>query len=191
MAMRSKKGKQKPMALPELTDHLIKDPQVASKLRLADSYMLQVERMGRQFRVPEEHSDLTPIIERYSRNFSRFVSYVKDLRDTVPPRSESYIALHELYRMLEVRLVQQQRRERARKALAWLEKNYPKLNSEQKLRWVRKLEQQWGKRRMAAMDDVRRKTLRGRLSTTEREGVLQEFWHEIDQEVEKGDLPAP
>lgn len=179
------------MALPELTDHLVKDPQVADKLRLADSYMLQVERMGRQFRIPEEHSVLEPIIERYSRNFPRFVSYVRELRDTVQPRSASYIALHELYRMLEVRLVQQQRRDRARRALAWLEAKHPKLSSEQKLRWVRKLEQQWGKRRMAAMDHARRKTLRGRLSTTEREGLLAEFWQEIDQEVEKGELPQP
>ena len=179
------------MSLPELTDHLITDPHIAEKLRLADSYMLQVERMGRQFRLPSEHVVLEPIIEKYARNFPRFVAYVRELRDTVEPRSSSYIALHELYRMLEVRLVQQQRRDRARRALAWLEKHYPKLTSEQKLRWVRKVEQQWGKRRMAAMEDVRRKTLRGRLSTDERETVLEEFWQEIDQEVEKGDLPTP
>jgi hypothetical protein len=189
MVRLSRRGKQ--MALPELTDHLITDPRIADKLRLADSYMLQVERMGRQFRVPEEHKDLAPIIDRYARSFPKFVSYVRELRDVVEPRSSSYIALHELYRMLEVRLVQQQRRDRARKAMVWLEAKHPKLTSDQKQRWIRKLEQQWGKRRMAAMEDVRRKTPRGRLSTTEREGVLQEFWQEIDQEVEKGDLPSP
>ena len=178
------------MSLPELTDHLIKDPRAAEKLRLADSYMLQVERMGRQFILPSEHTVLEPIIDKYAKNFPRFVAYVRELRDTVQPRSESYIALHELYRMLEVRLVQQQRRERARKALTWLEKQSPKATAEQKQRWIRKLEQQWGKRRMAAMEEARRRTASGRLSTAERESVLEEFWTDIDQEVADGELPS-
>lgn len=179
------------MSLPELTDRLAVDPQVAEKLRLADSYMLQLQRMGRNFMLPDEHSILQPLIDRYGKNFSKFVQYVKDVRDTVPPKSSNYIALHELYRMLEVRLVQQQRRERARKALNWLEKNHPKLSFEQKQKWVRKLEQQWGRERMQTLDMARRKTARGRVSTEEREEVLEEFWAEVDERVEKGDLPSP
>jgi hypothetical protein len=179
------------MSLPELTDHLVSDPQVADRLRLADSYMLQLQRVGRNFVLPNEHSILQPIIDRYSKSFPKFVAYVKSLRDTVPPRSANYIALHELYRMLEVRLVQQQRRERGRKALAWLEKNHPKLSYEQKQKWFRKLEQQWSKERMSALDGARRKTVRGRVSTDEREELLAEFWAEVDERVAKGDLPSP
>lgn len=191
MVKPSRKGKQEPMSLPELTDRLAIDPHVAEKLRLADSYMLQLQRMGRNFMLPDEHSILQPLIDRYGKNFSKFVAYVKSVRDTVPPRSSNYIALHELYRMLEVRLVQQQRRERARKALAWLEKHHPKLSFEQKQKWIRKLEQQWGKERMATLDIARRKTVRGRVTTEERESVLEEFWDEVDKRVEKGDLPSP
>jgi hypothetical protein len=179
------------MSLPELTDHLARDPQVADKLRLADSYMLQQQRVGRDFALPREHADLLPIIDRYSKSFPKFVAYVKTLRDTVPPRSTNYITLHELYRMLEVRLVQQARRERARKALVWLKRNHPNLSYEQEQRWLRRLEQQWGKERMQTLDAVRRKTLRGRVSTDERETILAEFWEEIDKRVEKGDLPSP
>ena len=177
------------MSLPELTDHLVKDPKAAEKLRLADSYMLQIERVGRQFRLPEEHVQLEPIIEKYSRNLPKFVAYVRELRDTVPPRSSSYTAIHELYRMLEVRLVQQKRRDRARRAMTWYEAQHPRATTEQKHRWIRKLEQQWGRRRMAMLEDARRKTEQGRLSTLEREVLLTEFWEEVDSEVEKGYLP--
>ena len=179
------------MALPELTDHLVKDPQVADKLRLADSYMLQLQRVGRDFALPSEHSDLLPIIDRYSKSFPKFVAYVKSVRDTVPPRSSNYITLHELYRMLEVRLVQQGRRERARRALTWLERHHPELTYEQRQRWLRKLEQAWGKERMQTLDIARRKTSRGRVSTEEREAVLHAFWEEIDERVERGELPHP
>lgn len=179
------------MSLPELTDHLISDPQAADKLRLADSYILQIQRMGRTFVLPEEHALIEPIIERYSKSLPKFVAYVRDVRDTVAPRSTSYIALHELYRTLEVRMVQQQRRDRARKALAWLESRYPKLTVDQKNRWVRKLEQQWGRERLDFMEKYRNKTASGRLSTEEREEVLKEFWQEVDAEVAAGKLPAP
>lgn len=187
----SKRGKRKAMSLPELTDRLIRDPEAAKKLRLADSYMLQLQRVGREFRLPEEHSILLPIIEQYAKSLSKFVTYVKSLRDTTPDRGNTYVALHELYRMLEVRMVQQQRRERARRAMDWLEKKYPKMAFEQKRKWLQKLEQQWGRERMATMDIARRKTTTGRLSTEEREEVLAEFWIEIDERIERGDFPTP
>lgn len=179
------------MSLPELTDHLASDPQAADKLRLADNYMLQRQRMGRTFRLPDEHAEIEPLIEKYSTNLSKFVAYVKNLRDQAQPRSSGYIALHELYRTLEVRMIQQERRERARKAYAWVEKNHPKLNYEQRQRWIRKLEQQWGRERMQFLEGYRGKTKTGRLSTEEREELLQEFWAEIDKRVDGGDLPAP
>lgn len=179
------------MSLPELTDHLISDPQAADKLRLADSYILQLQRMGRNFVLPAEHTILEPIIERYGKNLPKFVDYVKSLRDSVPARTNSHIALHELYRMLEVRIVQQQRRDRARRALAWLEKEQPRLTSEQKTRWVRKLEQEWGKERMEYLEAHRKKTGTGRLSSEERQELLDEFWQEKDAEIAKGGLSYP
>lgn len=189
MGKPSRKGKR--MSLLELTDHLAGDPKAAEKLRLADNYILQQQRMGRHFRLPDEHADIEPLIERYAKDLNKFVAYVKSLRDQAPPRSEGYLALHEFYRTLEVRMIQQQRRDRARRAYAWLEKNYPKLTYEQKQRWVRKLEQQWGRERMRFLDEHRRKTGTGRLSVEEREELLEGFWAEIDRAVAKGELPQP
>lgn len=176
---------------PDITEHLFSDPKAADKLKLADSYMLQQQRFGRDFILPDEHGELRPIIDKYAKNFARFVDYVKSVRDAVEPKKPQYVALHEFYRTLEVRLAQQQRRERAKRAFAWVEQKFPKLNYDQKMRWLRKLEQQWSKQRMQYMDVARRRTAQGRLSSEEREQVLKEFWEEIDQQVDRGELPHP
>ena len=169
-------------------DQLMNDPEAAVKLRLVDSYIAHRERAGRKFVLPPTHSELAPLIEQYSSNFPRFVQYVKDLRDTVEPRSEAYISLHELYRTLEVRLVQQQRRDRARRALDVYEKRNPKASYEEKVRWMRRVEQAWGRRRMAELEAHRRRTATGRISTEEREEILKGFWEQVDDEIKRGDV---
>lgn len=172
-------------------DFLFNDAEAAAKLRLADRYITQKELFGSNFVLPAEHRALDPIIARYSGALPEFVKYVKAVRDAAPAKSRTYDSPHELYRTLNVRLVQQDRRDRAGRALAWLEKYYPKLTYDQRVRWIRKVEQQWGQRRMASMDDARRKTERGRLATDEREVILRKFWETIDAEIAEGDLPKP
>lgn len=183
-----KQGKRKRMSGTDLTQHLLNDPSIADKLRLVDDYITHRMRAGRRFILPNEHGELEPLIEEYGANFAKFVNYVRSLRDTVMPRSEVYISLHELYRTLEVRLVQQQRRDRARRALEIYERKNPRASYDDKMRWLRKLEQSWGRRRMAKMEEYRRKTATGRLSTEEREGILKEFWQDIDREIAVGKI---
>lgn len=175
----------------DITSSLINDPHAADKLKLVDAYISQLHKLGRQFILPHDHIDLKPLVESYANDFSKFVSYVREIRDAVEPKSSTYISLHELYRTLTVRLVQQERRERAKRAWDWLEQNHLKLNYEQKMRWLRKLEQKWGRERLQYMEAVRRKTSKDRLTTEEREEVLEEFWAEIDEQIKQGNLPSP
>lgn len=174
--------------LREKTEELLDDPRAADKLRLVDDYILQQRRVGERFVLPQEHRDLRPVLEAYAEDFPKFVAYVRRMRDAMPMRSETYIEMHELYRTLEVRLVQQERRARAARALEWFDRNYPEATMDQRIRWVRKLEQQWGRRRMGAMMAVRRTTAYGRLSSAEREIVLRRFWERIDDEIRRGEL---
>lgn len=173
----------------DITQKLLDSPQAADLLRLADSYMGLYNKLGRRFILPEQHRELKPLIDKFAGDLPRFVEYVRGLRNTSEPRSNTYISLHEFYRTLRIRAVQQERRDRARLALVWLEKHYPKATTEQKLKWMRKLEQRWGRERMAAMDDARRKTKKVHLSTFEREEVLDDFWRGVDTDIKKGDLP--
>ncbi len=173
-----------------VTEKLLNDPQPASQLQMVDAYIDQRKKMGTKFVLPKEHSHLKPLIDHYQKDLDSFVDYVRDIRDDVPPRGNTYISLHELYRTLRVRRVQQERRARGRRALDWLEKNYPKATIDQKMRWLRKLEQQWGKDRFHAMD-VARDKIKGadRLTTDEREDVLNKFWADVDNDIKKGNLP--
>lgn len=170
-------------------EDLLSDPNAATKLRLADAYMLHTERTGRNFVLPREHAYLGDLLTKYGKSLSKFVSYVKDVRDSQVPKSRSYNLLQDFYRTLEVRLVQQQRRERVRKAMSWLEEQHPKLQYEAKMRWCHKVEQQWGRRRMEVMEAARKRTPRHRLNAVEREQILSEFWQEIDTEIARGKLP--
>lgn len=70
----------------DITERLFSDPKAADKLRLADSYMLQQQRFGNTFRLPEEHEELKPIINKYGKNLEKFVGYVKSVRDAVEPK---------------------------------------------------------------------------------------------------------
>jgi hypothetical protein len=178
------------MDMDRVTQKLIDDPKAAEQLKFADIYIDQYHRMGaKSFSLPTEHAHLKPIIERYADDLPKFVEFVKGVRDEVEPRSETYISLHELYRTLQVRLVQQIRRDRAARALAWLEKHYPKATMKQKADWLHKLEQRWGRERFAAMDAARSKGKRDRLTTEEREEVLDQFWREVDDDIKEGSLP--
>lgn len=183
-----KREKRKRMSAREVTEHLLNDPSIADKLRLVDDYIAHRQRAGRRFILPEEHGELEALIQEYDGNFAKFVEYVKRLRDTVPPRSSVYISLHELYRTLDVRLVQQQRRDRARRALELYERKNPKASYDEKMKWLRKLEQSWGRRRMSRLEEHRRKTADKRLSTDEREGILKDFWREVDDEINRGEM---
>lgn len=179
------------MKHPNLTQRLINDPKAADKLVLVDSYITQLHKLGKQFILPNDHSELKPLVESYADDLPKFVAYVRAIRDAVPFRSSSYLSLHELYRTLNVRVVQQERRARANRALEWLATHHPKLTYEQRTKWLRKLEQKWGRERLQYMDIYRRKSRRDRLTTDEREEILQEFWADIDQTITNGDLPSP
>jgi hypothetical protein len=173
----------------ELARQLVDDPTAADVLRLADNYIQQMEKLGRNFALPSEHKGLKPLVDKYAKEPDEFVDFVKSIRDQMPPRGPSYVPVNELYHTLLVRRVQNERRARLRRALRWLEGQYPKSTTEQRQRWLRKLEQRWGRERLATMEEARRKTGSGRLSIAEREVILADFWKEIDDMVSRGELP--
>lgn len=191
-ATQSKKRKKgmADMSIQFVTEALLDDPMAAEKLRLVDDYILQKRRMGQRFVLPQEHSVLEPIINEYEEDIKRFVAYVRKIRDAVPPRSKVYVSLHELYRQLLMRLAQQERRERAARAIGWLERVHPGLSFVKKRMWLRKLEQKWGRERMEYMAIERRKK-GDRLSRVEQDDVLQQFWAEVDDTITQGELPNP
>lgn len=177
------------MSLQAITEKLLDDPEIAEKLRLADMYIRLYNENPKVFVLPRRYIELKDIIEAFALDLDKFVKYLRACRDSVVPQSQQYRELHELYRTINLRRVQQQRRDRLDQAWAWYERRNPKAPYDQKVRWRRKLEQQWGKRRMAALAEARRSTTNKRLSLAEMDDILAEFWAEIQREITEGKLP--
>lgn len=177
------------MSLQTTTDKLLDDPAIAEKLRLADMYIRQYNESPKTFVLPRQYVEIKDVIEAFALDLTKFVRYVRACRDSVAPHSPQHRDLHDLFRTLNVRCVQQQRRDRLDQAWAWYERKNPTASYDQKVRWRRKLEQQWGKRRLAVLAEARRNTENRRLSLAEMDEILAKFWAEIQQEITEGKLP--
>ena len=62
---------------------------------------------------------------------------------------------------------------------------------DKKMAYAKKCVQSWMTRRATLLTSYRMETEAGRLSTEEREEILEDFWKGIDQEIKRGELPKP
>lgn len=174
----------------ELTDELLSDRAAVKWLRLADNYIQMFNKSPHEFILPREHARLKPLIEIYAHDLHGFVRYILGVRDSYTHDTAAYADLHKLYRTVSTRLLQQERRHRLNAAVdkALALRGAP-ASFHTRATWARRMEQEWGRRRLEQMKGYRDKTKRNRLSVDERTEVLDEFWSEIDNEIARGELP--
>lgn len=173
-----------------LTDELLSNHNAVKWLRLADSYIQMYNRSPSDFVLPRSHLKVKPLIEVYSDDLAGFVRYILGVRDSFPPASIAYSELHKLYRTISTRALQQERRHRLTTAVEQALKTRGKpASAETKQAWARKMEQEWGRRRMQRMAEARAGTSANRLTVDERSQVLEDFWAEVDGEIARGELP--
>jgi len=180
------------ISLVEATDVLLQSNDPAELLELADGYMKQYLQNPDRFILPREHATVAPFIETFSHEPAKWLKFVRAVRDELcesdGPRSDRYRGAHKVFRTLEVRYVQQERRERIRQAVAWLESQCPTLTTDQKKLWVKRLEQLWMKQRRAWLA-AHRKQHGKRLNLDEQREVLDAFWADVDDNIKQGNLP--
>lgn len=178
--------------LMDATQQLLSSPSPAEDLKLADQYIRMWNVQGGAFILPRQHAYLAPIIDAFSGKLDRFHKYVKGVRDecyhSYGERSAKYITLQQLFRSIEVRLVQQQRRERTSQVAEWFRATYPHVGAAQRQTYVRRVEQQWTAQRLQLLNAYR-KQHGGRLPEDTRRELLDEFWAGIDDQIKRGDLP--
>lgn len=162
-------------------------------LRLADNYLRQFEELGDHFILPREHKMILPVLETYVNDLPGWVKFVKGVRDRLPIDGRKFHGgMQELYRTLEVRLTQQQRRERLDAAVAMaLKKRLITDDYDSKVRYARRCTQAWKLRRDNMLKVAAAQAKSGRLNAVEREDMLAEFWQGIEQEIQNGELPKP
>ena len=176
--------------LSAVTATLLRNPdKVEEWLTIADKHMTSYEDNPEVFLLPKAHEFLKPLIEAYSNNLEGFTQYVLEIRDSFDRRSLQFVKVQAIYRRLNGRYVQQSRRERMARAIIKAEALYGEIPYTKRMQWMAEQEHIWAQRRLAFLEQQRKRLKLDRLSTDLRTEMLLEFWDIIDTEIYEGNLP--
>lgn len=162
-------------------------------LSLADKYLRDMETKGDQFILPREHAAVKPVLEYYAGDLEGWVRFVDSIRLRLPKDGRRYhVGVSKLYRVLETRLIQQQRRERLTRAINMaVAKGLIKNEYEDKQRYARRCVVTWQNRKELLLKNLALTAPGTRLHTDDRATALDEFWATVDAEIDNGELPKP
>ena len=139
----------------ETTEYLLRNPSNIKKwLTLADKYMQTFAKDPSIFLLPKTHEFLKPLIEAYAFNIDGFVQYIVGIRDSFSKEDLAWEQVQNIQRRVNGRYVQQQRRERAQRAIATAEELYGETDYHSRLKWVADLEHAWAGRRLLFLDST-------------------------------------
>jgi hypothetical protein len=176
--------------LSEFTNTLLRNPDKVKKwITVADKYMQTYADNSEMFLLPKAHEFMKPLIDSYALNLEGFTQYLLGLRDCFDRRSAQFTEVQAIYRRVNGRYVQQQRRERIGRAVAKAEELYGEIPYQQRMQWMADREHEWALRRLAWLD-IQRRRIGERISVEVRTELLLEFWDMIDTEIYEGDLPS-
>ena len=181
------------MDLREFRETVLRLDHPETLLILADKYLTDMEAKGDSFILPKEHVAVKPVLEFYAGDLEGWVKFVAGIRDRLPVSGRKFHPeVHMLYRTLEIRLTQQQRRERLSRAVeVAVKKRLIPNDYEEKMRYARRCTKEWQLRKTRLLDALRAGSKQNRVSVAERDSVLRDFWLNIDAEIENGELPKP
>ena len=176
--------------LSAVTATLLRNPdKVEEWLTIADKHITSYEDNPEVFLLPKAHEFLKPLIEAYSNNLEGFTQFVLEKRDSFDRRSLQFVKVQAIYRRLNGRYVQQSRRERMARAIIKAEALYGEIPYTKRMQWMAEQEHIWAQRRLAFLEQQRKRLKQERLSTELRTEMLLEFWDIIDTEIYEGNLP--
>ena len=180
--------KQTPLEL--CTSTFLRNPdKVKQWLLLADKYMQAYKEDKNTFLLPKAHEFLDPLITGFATDLDGFLQYLTELRDRYDRGSQQFEDTQAVYRRLNGRYVQQQRRQRMSRAVAKAEELYGEIPYPARMQWMADLEHSWAQRRLAFLEAQRTRLKQDRLETELRTEYLLEFWDIIDTEIHKGEVP--
>lgn len=159
----------------------------AEMLAQTDGYIQMYHKLSGELTLPKSHARLRPLVETFAEDLGGFVEFVREVRDGMTRNDDGYSDIHALYRLIQTRHVQQQRRERIGRAVEQAKAMYGDTNFQTRQRWIAMLEHKWAKRRLKYMDAVRRGSGVKRLTTEQRAVVAAEFWDMLDKEIDAGE----
>ena len=159
-------------------------------VELADAY-IQLYKLGnKNFILHPEHKVLEDMVVKFSTDLKGYVAFVAKIRDTCT--KEQYKEMQIVYRRVNSRYTQIQRRKRLAQAIKIIESHigvqftFGQNNAVEA--W---LENYWSKERLAALDDSRRVMSKNRLTSDERTEICDDFWEAVDEGLKLNVSPIP
>ena len=173
------------------SDNLLKHPDsIGDWLKIADKHMQNYADNADMLALPTEHQFLKPLVKAFANDLEGFVRYIVHLRDNYGAKELAYKNVQTVYRKVNGRYIQQQRRARMDKAINKATELFGHIPYVYRMAWMADLEHQWAKRRLDFLEDARGLYKSDRLPSEDRVELLLEFWNDIDTEIEEGNLPS-
>lgn len=177
-------------SLPECTTALLRNPdKLRDWLSIADHHMQTYAENRATFLLPRAHEFLKPLIETYAENLEGFTEYLLGIRDCFHRQSAAFKDVQAVYRRINGRYIQQQRRVRMERAIAKAEEMNGSIPYVQRVQWIANLEHQWAVRRLDFLEAHRHRYANDRLPSEDRVELLEQFWEQIDTEIYEGKIP--
>jgi hypothetical protein len=171
-------------------ERLLKDPdKLYDRLNVVDKHMQSYDQAHQVVLLPAGHDFLQPLATMFVRDLGGFADFILELRDSFDRKSRHFVDLQKLYRRVNGRHVQQARRERMARAMEKAEELHGPVPYPKRIQWMTDVEHAWAKRRLAFLNDIRKKSGEQHLATEDRAEALLEFWEIIDTEIFDGRLP--
>jgi hypothetical protein len=147
--------------------------------------------MGDAFALPARYADMKPFIDVFVGDAKLWRDFVVSVRNALIYKAPARLEVQELFRTIDIRITQRERRERlARAVAAALDKHLIVDDYKVKTEYANLLTRDWLRRKETLLRS-HREGGKQRLTVDYRRTLLDEFWAKIDAEIEKGELPKP
>ena len=180
------------MSLKEVRQTLLTVSNPERILRYAGDLMEMRRKQGDEFKLTAADAWLKPLLEFYTEDLEGWMNFIRGVRDRLEPKSDEFTAVHEFYKVVNVRFIQ--RRTRAILDVAVdvaVRKCMIAPDYMTKQRYAKRCIQAWKARKDNMLDVVRKSSKTGRISVSHREELLRDFWETVSAEVNNGEVPKP
>lgn len=177
--------------LHEVYSYLVSSHNRAELVEAADELLLAFRRNPKLFVLPKTYKWATPLLENYAHDLEGWVTFVRQVVDEFPKRSEERRPIQLVYRKLNTRHDASIRRERLKRALEKYVELYGEFESSAQAReYERLLFQSWSAARKTVLVKLRLSSDSGKVSAEERRDACDKFWEEIRRQIDTGKVPS-
>ena len=177
--------------LHETYSYLVSSPNRAELVEAADELLLAFRRNPKLFVLPNTYKWATPLIETFAFDLEGWTSFVRQLVDEFPKRSEERRPIQIVYRKLNTRHDAVIRRERLKRALEkYIEVHGDFASATEAREYERLLFQSWSAARKNPLIKLRLESETGKTTAEERREACDRFWDLIRQQIEAGKIPS-